>query len=428
MKSGYLVHFFAGITLLLGVWIFVKDDNHDDTTALTNNQIKDKSSVTSAADPTQSSKKMPASDNSMEELHDQPVPGSLSELNKTNTQGAEDDSPEKNPDEIDPQVIASDYIAAWKNRDKQKIDQLWASISECKKCLLEFVDLVVNNKLEEGLLLEVAIKLTKLDTDVVLPIFDTLIDPMGNRSTAIILSEKLINNGRPEFVKKIFEIIYRADENGYKDFSRQLTWVISKIDNQKGIEPILDIIIGRQLSSPKFSTHVSNVFSKVVPNLPDSSNAGGVIANYYSQANGQEQQRLWQVTSQHGGALVSLAINADKNGRHYNVQKYANAITKLPHLQSVDSMMQLHTSVEYSPDYLQGMLSDRVADNPTIKVLHKLEDYMRDPNVKIESRIFAAEGLLAIKQNRQARYILEKVINNTQEPDAELQAHIGGRL
>ena len=91
-------------------------------------------------------------------------------------------------------------------------------------------------------------------------------------------------------------------------------------------------------------------------------------------------------------------------------------------------MMQLHTSVEYSPDYLQGMLSDRVADNPTIKVLHKLEDYMRDPNVKIESRIFAAEGLLAIKQNRQARYILEKVINNTQEPDAELQAHIGGRL
>ena len=109
---------------MLGVWIFVKDDNPDDTTALTNNQIKDKSSVTSAADPAQSSKKMPASDNSMEELHDQPVPGSLSELNKTNTQGAEDDSAEKNLDEINPQVIASDYIAAWKNRDKQKIDQL----------------------------------------------------------------------------------------------------------------------------------------------------------------------------------------------------------------------------------------------------------------------------------------------------------------
>jgi len=53
---------------------------------------------------------------------------------------------------------------------------------------------------------------------------------------------------------------------------------------------------------------------------------------------------------------------------------------------------------------------------------------MRDPEVNIESRIFAAEGLLAVRENRQARYILEKVINNPQYTESELQAYIGGRL
>ena len=85
-------------------------------------------------------------------------------------------------------------------------------------------------------------------------------------------------------------------------------------------------------------------------------------------------------------------------------------------------------TIPIDPQYMKQMLTGRVVDNPTIKVLHRLEDYMRNPTVKLESRIFAAEGLLAVRQNRQARYILEKVVNNTREPDVELQAYIGGRL
>jgi len=74
------------------------------------------------------------------------------------------------------------------------------------------------------------------------------------------------------------------------------------------------------------------------------------------------------------------------------------------------------------------MLAENVRKNPTVKVLRKLEDYMRDPEVNIESRIFAAEGLLAVRENRHARYMLEKVIKNTQYANPELQAYIGGRL
>jgi len=330
--------------------------------------------------------------------------------------------------DLDPEQILDDYISAWRNRDKTEIQKLWLQISKCESCLRLIVDQIVNHKLEDGLTLEVAIKMAALDTDIVLPVFDTLIDPAGSKSASIILSEKLINNGRPEFVNKIFDLIYKSKQNGYESYAQQLTWVISKLENPEGIRPILDTITGRKMTSPELATHVTNVYSKVVQVMPESSNAGTVIADYYLQANSQEQQRLWPVVSQLDRALVTLAIDADRTGQNYSLQKYAQAMSELPHLNAVNSLLQLHTAIEYSPEYMKDLLGKKVADNPTIKVLHRLEDYMRDSSVKFESRVFAAEGLLAIKDQRQARYILEKVISNTEEPDIELQAYIGGRL
>jgi hypothetical protein len=326
------------------------------------------------------------------------------------------------------EVIVDEYIMAWRNKDKATANRLWATISECEACLKVLVNMIINKSLEDGMMLELAIKMTALDTNVVLPVFDVLIDPSGNRSAAIILSEKLMNNGRPEQVTKIFEVIYKAQQNGYENFARQLTWVISKLENQAGIQPILDIIVGRAPAAPDYADHVSSVFSKVVHNIPESESVANVIANYYQSASVQEQQQLWEVVSRHEDTLVKLASNADRNGQNYQVKKYATAITQLPNQQAVDGLVKLHIGVEYSPDYLAGMLAENVRKNPTVKVLRKLEDYMRDPEVNIESRIFAAEGLLAVRENRHARYMLEKVIKNPQYANPELQAYIGGRL
>ena len=326
------------------------------------------------------------------------------------------------------EVVVDEYIMAWRNKDKATANRLWATISECEACLKMLVNMIINKSLEDGMMLELAIKMTALDTNVVLPVFDVLIDPSGNRSAAIILSEKLMNNGRPEQVTKIFEVIYKAQQNGYENFARQLTWVISKLENQAGIQPILDIIVGRAPAAPDYAEHVSSVFSKVVHNIPESESVANVIANYYQSASVQEQQQLWEVVSRHEDTLVKLASNADRNGQNYQVKKYATAIAQLPNQQAVDGLVKLHIGVEYSPDYLAGMLVENVKKNPTVKVLRKLEDYMRDPEVNIESRIFAAEGLLAVRENRHARYMLEKVIKNPQYANPELQAYIGGRL
>jgi len=428
VKLGYLVHFFAAITFGLGIWI-VLDKTGTKDGAENSSQLAS-SDQKSFAVPNSSQSSAQTSTDTVDKPAMEDSPPFRSEAEEEHTSGAvmKEQSAVSELENLDPDIILADYIAAWKNQDKAEVDRLWEQIARCEKCLLVFVDQLVNHKFEEGMDLEVAIKMAALDTDIVLPVFDALIDPAGKKSTAIILSEKLINNGRPEFVSKIFDVLYQARQNGYHHFAQQLTWVISKLENPDGIKPILDTITGRKLTSPELATHVANVYSKVVRIIPDSSKAAPVITEYYLQANSAEQQKLWPVVSQHGRTLVTLAIDADKNGQNYNLQKYSKAIAELPHLNAVDSLMQLHTSVEYSPEYLKNMLSSKVADNPTIKVLHKLEDYMRNPNVKIESRIFAAEGLLAVRENRQARYILEKVINNTEETDTELQAYIGGRL
>ena len=424
MKSEYLLHFFAATTLVLGVYIFFGNSENG-----SQQDVNEVGPVPVTPEPEQVSRDSSQSTTPQQNFPTEFATGDLAEtVTKTEAQKqAARESLQKNAN-LDPIALRDDYFAAWNNRDKAEIDKLWEVISNCEPCLQEFVELLVAKKVEKGLLLEVAIKMAALDTDTVLPVFDALIVPDGDKSMAIILSEKLVLNGRPEFVEKVFDVVYDAKQRGYENFAYQLGWVISKLENPEGIRPILDTITGRKTTSPELSQHITSIYSKVVGAMPDKSRAASVIADYYLQANSAEQQALWPVVSQHGATLVKLAISADQNGQSNNVQKFAQAMTGLPHLNAVDSLMQLHLAVDYSPQYMNEMLTKRVVDNPTIKVLHRLEDYMRNPTVKLESRIFAAEGLLAVRQNRQARYILEKVLNNTQAPDVELQAYIGGRL
>ena len=423
MRKNIFLHLLAAMTVVFGLWLFFDDDNGSSHSLV--ESIKPKSQESKASNATLGSA---ARDSNIDPEFSPAKNQSKTSSEQAITSKTTSSESEFNQVVSSPEVVIDEYIMAWRNRDKAAVTRLWATISDCEECLKLLVDMIVNKSLEDGMMLELAIKMAALDTNTVLPVFDVMIDPSGNRNTAIILSEKLIKNGRSELVVKIFDVIYKAQQNGYDNFARQLTWVISKLENPAGIEPILDMVVGRVPAAPDYADHVSSVFSKVVHNIPNSESVAEIMASYYQAAGTQEQQRLWEVVSRHEDTLVALATTADLNGQNYEVRKYANAIAGLPNQQAVDGLMKLHISLEYSPDYLAGVLADNVKKNPTIKVLHKLEDYMRNPDVSIESRIFAAEGLLAVRDNRQARYILEKVINNPHYSDPELQAYIGGRL
>ena len=427
LKSNYLVHFIAAVTIVLGVWLFLGDSTEPPVNSdggIAADAPIPASNTQNQTDPTATADTAHNNESSFNVF---PSGGSKPLTDGTN-QLLNSSSDNKKSDSINVEAVVNDFIYAWRNKDKAAIDKLWASIKDCDACLLRMVDLIVNKSLEEGMMLEIAIKMAALDTDLVLPVFDTMIDPAGDSSTAIILSEKLVNNGRPEFVTKVFDVIYQAQQNGYENFARQMTWVISKLENHDGLRPILDTITGRVLTTPDFSDHVSRVFSRVVHNIPDSSGVASVIADYYQNANAQEQQRLWDTIKQHEDTLVLLAVNAERNGQNYDVRKYANTIAQLPSLQAAQGIMKLRVAVEYAPSYMSRLLAESVQKNPTVKVLQKLEDYMRDPNMDLDTRLFAAEGLLSVRDNRHARYMLEKVINNPDYADPELQAYIGGRL
>jgi hypothetical protein len=418
LKSNYIIHAVAAFTLGLGIWLFLGDSSSPPENKAPAAKFRPDSATDTAST----------------------LKGSVSGKQLTAPMVSESDSrfrehskaePSQDKtfqEDTDPESVINNYMAAWRNNDKQLLAALWESIAACEPCLQQLVDMVVNKTLERGMLLETAIKMAALNTDTVLPVFDALIDPAGDSSTAIILAEKVINNGRPEFVTRIFDVIYRAQQNGYTDFARQMTWVISKLDNHAGLAPILDTIAGRSSTTRDFSGHVSNVLKRVIANMPDSDGVATIMADYYRSANAQEQRQLMEVISHHPDTLVLLAADADRNGQNYDVRRYANAIARLPNLRATEGLLKLHSAVEYAPDYLPGLLVKKVQGNPNIKVLQKLEDYMRDPNMDLDTRLLAAEGLLSVKDNRHARYMLEKVINNNQYANPDLQAYIGGRM
>jgi len=329
---------------------------------------------------------------------------------------------------LDSQVVVADYLAAWQAQDKDEVELLWLQLSQCEFCIEQLVELIINKNLEKGLMLELAIKMVTLTTDAVLPVFSTLIDPEESRSIAIILSEKLIKDGRSAYVANVFDAIQAAEQKGYEQFARQLTWVVSKLDNPLGVSPVLDVIVGRADASSAYADHVSRLFAKTVPNISDKAFVAEVMSDYYLSANDTEKNKLWDVVSQHPDALVLLAAQASTDGQSYNMEKYATAITQLPAVRAIDGVMELRRSIDQSPGYFIDLIRGVAQNNTNAKTFNRLEIYLQDPNVSAESRLLAAEGLLAIKDNRHARQILDKVLNQSNYNDTELLSYISGRL
>lgn len=330
--------------------------------------------------------------------------------------------------EADANVIVDNYLAAWRSQRRDELSPLWLQLSQCEACLKQLAELLISSNLAKGLTLELAIKMVALDSRVVLPVFSALIDPAENRSTAIILSEKLIIDGRAEYVARVFNAIQVAEQKGYEEFAQQLTWVVSKLNNPEGVGPVLDIITGRAAASPAYTRHVSRIFSKTVLNIPDKAFMSDIVSNYYLAANAAEKEQLWEVVSHHPGTLVQLAAQANAEGQSYNVEKYATAITQLPDVRAVDGVMKLQGRINQPPGYFVALMQAVVKRNDNARALHRLDDYLRHLNVGTESRILAAEGLLAAKHNPLSRQILEKVLNQANYGDSEVLSYISGRL
>lgn len=330
----------------------------------------------------------------------------------------------------DPQTplqLIDSYMTAWSGNNRLEIDRLWQQIKRCQDCLERMKELLMNQSVPKGMLLEWTYQLIALGDESLLPVFDYLLQPSVDLNTRIIVSQQMIKDGRTMYVKKLFEILQQADFDGYKDYADKQVWMISKLSNPEGIAPIFDVISGRSGASESFSDHVRDVFNKTLLGIKQAG-MDDAMANYYLSASETEQAKLWNVVSLHSQTLVELSVYAYQSGVTEQFHKYSQALASVNSLDAVEGLLQLRSQVDYSQDYFSDMVNRLTQRYHNMETLHKFEDYLRDPQKDLNTRLLAADGLLAVKESEQAHYILQKAIDSAGYGDADVAAYISSRL
>ncbi len=342
---------------------------------------------------------------------------------KVAASGASDDRQPKTP----LQLIDA-YMTAWSGNSQTEVNALWKEISQCSECLQRIKELLMNQGVPKGMLLELTYKIIELGNESMLPVFDYLLQPSVDMNTRIIIAQQMIKDGRGMYVKKMFDILQQADIDGYQDYAAKHAWMISKLDNPQGIAAIFDVVSGRSGSSERFAEHVRTVFNNTLAGTKQQSAMTDAMVDYYLSADDTEQQNLWGVVSMHSETLGALAKSAYENGNLNQFKKYSQALADINSVGAVEGTLELVGEVDYSEEYFIDMISTLSQRFNNLETLRKLEDYLRNPHADRRVRIVAAEGLLAVKDSVQARYILEKAANSSSYEDSEIVAYISARL
>ena len=327
-----------------------------------------------------------------------------------------------------PLQLIDAYMTAWSGNSRAEVNTLWNEISQCPECLQRIKELLMNQGVPKGMLLELTYKIVELGDESMLPVFDYLLQPSVDMNTRIIISQQMIKDGRGMYVKKLFDILQQADMDGYYDYAAKHAWMISKLSNPQGIAAIFDVVSGRSGSSQRFADHVSTVFNNTLVGTKQHSSMTDAMVDYYLSADDTEQENLWDVISMHSETLGALAKSAYENGDLNRFKKYSQALAGINSIGAVEGTLELAGEVDYSQEYFIDMISTLTQRYNNLETLRKLEDYLRNPHAHKRARIVAAEGLLAVKESTHARYMLEKVINSSSYEDSEIIAYISGRL
>lgn len=327
-----------------------------------------------------------------------------------------------------PLELIESYMTAWSGNNREEIQALWNQISQCPECLQRIQELLMNQGVPKGMLLELTYQIIELGDESMLPVFDYLLQPSVDQSTRIIITQQMIRDGRSMYVQKLFDILQQADLDGYHDYAAKHTWMISKLKNPQGITAVFDVMSGRSGASNRFAAHVRNVYNNTLLGTKQHPDMTDTMVSYYLSADATEQENLWDVMALHSESLVALSTTAYENGSVDQFRKYSQSLADVNSVDAVEGMLELVAKVDYSQEYFVELIRASTQRYNNLETLHKLEDYLRNPDADRRTRIVAAEGLLALKDLEQARYILEKALNSSRYEDSEVVAYISARL
>lgn len=327
-----------------------------------------------------------------------------------------------------PLQLIDAYMTAWSGNNRSEVNALWEEISQCPECLQRIKELLMNQGVPKGMLLELTYQIIELGNKSMLPVFEYLLQPSVDLNSRIIITQQMIKDGRGMYVKKLFDILQQADIDGYQDYAAKHTWMISKLHNPQGIAAVFDVMSGRSGSSERFADHVRNVFNNTLVGTKQDSAMTGAMVDYYLSADDTEQKNLWAVISMHSETLGALAKSAYDNGNLNQFKKFSQALAGINSVGAVEGTLELVGEVDYSQEYFADMIGTLTRRYNNLETLRKLEDYLRNPHADMRTRMVAAEGLLAVKDSEQARYILEKALTSNSYEDSEIVAYISARL
>jgi hypothetical protein len=111
-------------TLLFGLWLFVKNSD----APVSNSSERDGQLPAQAGDSNQSS--IPLRDHSEAPGFLPPLASSAGDAQDHIEAKTSDTNAASQAEPVNPQALISDYILAWRNKDKAAIDRLWSAIRQ----------------------------------------------------------------------------------------------------------------------------------------------------------------------------------------------------------------------------------------------------------------------------------------------------------
>lgn len=424
MSSKFHVKYLFGFIILIFVlyWIYFDIDRQAQDTSVVNTETKQ-----NAGDESEKSTER-------EQPHNYPTAtfADGSGANIVKIRNAQDLVSSTIPKEIEiidnPESLVSDYISQIENSKLQRYQELWTRILGCPACLELIRQRIETNSIEDNPLLEFTHLLLEADHPIVTEMMENLLRPEREGLTQQLFIQQVIRKGEVNSYEKLLAVLQAYDNAGQRDFVLRQIDLLSGIMSPDTLQPTLDLALGRTNASPGLQARVGELMMTRMVSLPEDEEVTRRLIDYYYNASDVEANAVWDLISKHGSSLVTIAIEADQRGETDIVDKVFDSVQNLRGDTAVESIMALYNKVARPQQTFSDAIIDVVKRDASVDTLHRLENYLRGENVSRSIKLVAAEGLLAVKDNQQARYILEKMIQSNDYNDAEIVSYISGRM
>lgn len=338
------------------------------------------------------------------------------------------EQPENTDNKLLPWEYVDRYVSLWQAQDNNRYFSLWETILSCPDCLERLVDHVTQPDSDMKLTLEVSHLLLEAGKPQVERIITALLQPGANTETALLLARQVARNGNPDYLRTINRMIQTIASSGDTLFATGIVQTFESASKPAALIPMIELAVGRTGAGDDIRQTTISAVTGMLNRIQDTTVVAGELLALYYASEPDEQVAIWTILSGHSETMRVFANQAHHDGNTHLVDTAVTALIDSTHESAVDALLLLQQQLDYPQDYFVDKLSRLVSKPDNLRLLNRLADYLHKPDIPLQSKIIAAEGLLSASGSREARLMLEKMAESTSYEDAEIVSYINGRL